>query len=396
MRRALEHDLAAALQRHLPAAVALRRTIHADPRISGDERATTKLMVEAIGSEGEWVEEGMVFRFGDPQGGAIAIRAELDALPIPERTGVSWASTSGISHVCGHDVHLAALSAVIHTLRDVGFDVPLVAVLQPREETLPCGAADMVGSSSLLRHDIRAFLGVHLQPRLPDGEISAAAGAVNASSDEVSIVLHGRPSHGAYPQLSRDPVVASSALIQALQHLVSRRSDPMNPTVLTLGMVQGGSSYNAIPSEVRLKGMVRTFDMDFRGDLENMIQQVCKGIAMAYDCTADVTYEFGEPVMMNDPILSEVVTESLVASGHVNGVELRSCGADDFAFYGTRFPALMIFAGTGDGDPNTPGLHHPQFLPPDAAVEQVARVMLTAYAAVSEHLSVKASADPSP
>ncbi len=376
-----------ALRRHLPAALRLRHSVHADPRVSGDERDTTKLMAEAIGFEGEWVEEGMVYRFGPSEGKAIAIRAELDALPILERTGVSWASTSGIAHLCGHDVHLAALVAVIHTLRDVGFALPLVAVLQPREETLPCGAADMVEAQALLRHDIRAFVGVHLQPKLPDGEFSAAAGPVNASADEIAVVLRGRPAHGAYPQLSRDPVVASAALIQALQHLVSRRSDPMNPTVLTIGVVHGGSSYNAIPSEVTLKGMIRTFDETFRQDLHHIMHQVCEGIAMAYDCSAEVTYGFGEPVMMNDPILSELVTRGLEANGYVNGVELRSCGADDFAFYGTRFPSLMIFAGTGDGDPNTPGLHHPEFLPPDDAVEQVARMMLTAYAELSTHLS---------
>ncbi|MBX3094018.1 MAG: amidohydrolase [Cryobacterium sp.] len=374
------------LELELADAAELRHRIHADPRVSGNERDTTTLVEQALGVTGEWIDQGLVARIGAAEGPAIAIRAELDALPIAEESDVPWSSTGDVAHLCGHDVHLAALVAATRTIVKLGAPVPLLAVLQPREETLPCGAADFIVSDTLLRHDIRAFFGVHLQPQLPDGTFSAVAGPVNAAADELDIVITGRAAHGAYPQLSRDPIVAAAALVGALQHLVSRRSDPMSPAVLTIGSIHGGSSHNAIPGEVRLMGTLRTFDEQFRTTLHELVRATAQGIATAHGCTAEVTLELGEPVMENDAVLAASVTQALESSGFTEGRALRSCGADDFSYYGTVFPALMIFAGTGLADGTSPGLHHPSFVPSDEAIESVARIMLASYATAAESL----------
>jgi amidohydrolase len=375
----------AELTAHLPAAVDLRHRVHADPRLSGDERDTAVLVAGAMEAEDpRWISDGLVARFGSARGPAIAIRAELDALPLVEESSVPWRATGKAAHVCGHDVHLGALAAVTRSLARLGCPVSLVAVLQPREETLPCGAADFVASEDLRRHDIRAFFGVHLQPRLPEGKFSAVAGPVNASADEFEIVLAGSPAHGAYPQLARDPVVAMAALISSLQHLVSRRSDPMSPCVVTVGSAHAGSSFNAIPGNATIRGTLRTFDEAFRAELHALVRQTASGIAVAHGCEAVVEIGTGEPIMINDPHLSTIVTAALEQHGFAEGTALRSCGADDFAFYSEIFPSLMIFLGTGSGADEAPGLHHPRFLPPDRAVEQVARAMLVAYAEACE------------
>lgn len=394
--RFLEAALAE-LRRHLSDAVELRHRIHADPRVSGDERDTANLLAAAMGVDDlEWISDGLVVRFGRPEGPAVAVRAELDALPVAEETDVPWRATGEVAHLCGHDVHLAALAALTRCLERVGHPVPLVAVLQPREETLPCGAADLVASEELLRHDIHAFLGVHLQPRLPEGHFSAVAGPVNASADEFEVVLLGAAAHGAYPQLGRDPIVAMAALVGALQQLVSRRADPMNPTVVTVGSANAGSSYNAIPARATVRGTLRTFDEAFRSQLHALVRRTAMGIADAHGCQAVVEIGTGEPVMVNDAALAARVTAGLERHGLVEGAPLRSCGADDFSFYSTVFPSLMTFLGTGSGAEDEPGLHHPRFLPPDAAVGQVARAMLVAYAEACDAIIVarRAADDP--
>lgn len=365
----------------LESAVELRRRIHGDPRVSGDERDTAELLVDRLGlldGEGEWVTDGYLARLGGP-GPAVALRTELDALPIPEETGVPWAATGSVAHLCGHDVHMAALSLVVDAIRAVGFPVPLVVALQPREETLPCGAEDFMRSDWLHHQDIRAFIGAHVQPSIPAGTVSAIPGAVNASADEFTITVSGRASHGAYPHLSRDPIVAAAAVILAIQQLVSRRTDPMEPAVITVGEIRSGSSFNAIPGVATLRGTIRTYTEESRAAMQELLSECASAVALGYGCEAETSVGLGEPVLHNDETLAHAVSDSLVAAGFARGPELRSCGADDFSFYCARFPALMVFVGTGDAAEGAPGLHHPRFLPDDSAVLDVARVLLASY-----------------
>jgi amidohydrolase len=378
--------LRAAVESHLPAAVEVRHQVHREPDLGGHEQRTAERVAAALGApEAPWVTQGRLIAIPAGSGPHIAIRAELDALPITEATGAPWASTNGAMHACGHDVHLAALVAAGRAIAEVGGPLPLLAVLQPREESLPSGALDVLGSAELAAVEVGAFLGVHLHPSLPAGTVGAQAGPVNASSDDIAITITGQPSHAAYPHLGRDPIVAAAATVLALQHLVSRRVSPMHPTVLTIGALHAGTAGNAIPGSAELTGTLRAFDEADRAGLHAMVRETAELTARSYGCRAEVGIGLGEPVLRNDAGLAEASAPWLAALGLDPGGDMRSCGADDFAWYNGRFPALMSFVGVGEA--TVPGLHHPAFLPPDEAIADVALVMLAGYLGACDVLS---------
>lgn len=376
-----------ALGGHLDSAVELRHRIHADPRLSGKEEDTTALITSALAMPGGDLDTGgAVLRIGAPDRPAIGLRAELDALPVVEATDAPWRSTNGAMHACGHDVHMAAAFAVARTLQEAEGPLPLVLVLQPREETVPSGAKDVVESGRLSDHDVRAFLGVHVQPRLPQGHFAATPGPVNAAADQFTITVEGRPGHAAYPHLTADPVVASADVIGTLQHLISRQVDPTNPTVLTVGSITGGNSPNVVPANVRMTGILRTFDEHDRVRLHASLDEAATAVSDVHGCDAEVTVSLGAPVLTNDSDLAVTASSWIERTGLVHGPPLRSCGADDFSYYCPLVPSLMVFLGTGPGGSGTPGLHHPEFLPPDQTVAEVARAMLAGYLAACSTL----------
>ncbi|WP_020501424.1 M20 metallopeptidase family protein [Sciscionella marina] len=375
-----------ALAGEIPAAVELRHRIHAEPDLGGAEERTAALVASELGvPDAPRVTEGRLIRVDVGTGPAVALRAELDGLPITETTHVPWAAHNGAMHACGHDVHLAALVAVVRTVRRVGGTSPLLAVLQPREESLPCGAKDMIESPLLVAEPVGAFFGTHVQAALPAGTIAAQPGPVNAASDEFTVRVAGRPGHGAYPHTTADPVVAASAVVSTLHQLVSRRVDPMHPTVLTVGSISGGSAANAVAEQVTLTGTLRTFDSADRHRLHELIRDTSELTARANGCTATTDLALGEPVLDNDPALVESIVPLLTDRGFTTTGDHRSCGADDFAYYGELFPTLMCFVGVDA--PAGIGLHHPAFLPPDAAVTDVARAMLAGYVGACRYLS---------
>jgi len=383
----------AALAEALPEAVELRHRIHRDPHFGGDEAPTVAELSALLVSNNDADERsavevagGLLVRSGGP-GAAIAIRAELDALPIQESSDYPWASErAGVAHLCGHDTHTAALVATIRAVEAVGAPVPLVAIFQPREEVIPAGAIDMLAYPGLADHDIRAVLGVHVQPVLSRGTVAAAPGPINAAADNFDIVVTGRPAHGAYPHLGRDPILAAAAIVQGLQQLVSRRIDPMRPSVVTVGSIVGGTSHNAIPSEVRIMGTLRSYDETDQQLLHSELATIVEAIGTAHGCEAKAEIELGEPVLRNDEDLAALVSSALTAGGYTPAPALKSCGADDFSFYCERYPSLMMFAGVGDGSPDSPGLHHPSFVPSDETVGELARIMLLSYFAIAEQL----------
>lgn len=384
-------ELLTHLAEEIPAAIDLRHRIHADPRVSGDEADTAALIVEGIGEPGIRQDSGaLLVRVGDAAGPAVGIRGELDALPIVEQTSAAWGSGNGAMHACGHDVHMAALVAVTRALRAAHGSTPLVAVFQPREETSPSGALDIVGSGVLADQDVRAMVGVHVQPLLPSGVVSALPETINAAADEFDIVVEGTPGHGAYPHRTADPIVAAAHVVQGLQYLVSRQVDPMEPAVITVGSIHGGTAPNAIPDEVHLRGTLRTFTPQTRDRLAEAIEQTASALASAHGCRARVEVTFGEPPLTNDPALTLAIADELALYGFDTRGVLRSCGADDFAHYTEVMPATMVFYGVGTGQHDEPGLHSPQFLPADDHVEGVARSMLAAYLAASRVIGAPA------
>ena len=367
------------LSRHLPQATNLRHMLHQNPHISGEEGPTADIIVEALDAQDSPdVAGGRVIRKAAP-GPVVALRAELDALPITEQTDISWKSTNGAMHACGHDIHLAALVAATRTLEALNY--PVVAVLQPREETVPGGAADMLNTGALSREEVCAVIGVHVQPQLQLGSFSAAPGVVNAASDEFTIVVSGHAGHGAYPHTTRDPVVAAASVVTALQHVVSRGVSPMNPAVVGIGSIHGGTAPNAIPSEVTLTGTARSYEADDRHHIKSMIESIARNAAAMHDCTVTLDYRLGEPPLRNDSQIATDQSELAMACNLQQAPAMRSCGADDFAFFAEAFPSVMSFLGVSDGNPDFPGLHSSRFLPPDSVIQDVALLMLAGYLA---------------
>lgn len=376
-------SLAAALDEELPAAAALRHRIHARPCQSGAEAATRDLVLAALpaGATTKVAGSGAVVRIGGP-GPAVAVRVELDALAVQEKTGAAWTSEHpGLMHACGHDVHLAALTALARALDRKGGPAPLLAVLQPREETYPSGAQDIVEDGILDREQCRSVIGAHVQPLLPAGTVACTPGGVNASADEFTVTVHGRGGHAAYPHLTRDPVVTLAHIVVALQSLVSRGTDPMSHVVLSVSTLAAGTAANVIPGTAEARGTLRALGTGDRETLHARLAEVAGLVAQAHGCTAQVDITRGEPVLDNDAALTAATGPLLGSLGLSVGDDLRSAGSDDFSFFCAQLPSLMLFVGTHGG---TEQLHSPTFLPPDERIRDVAHAMLAGYLAAAE------------
>lgn len=376
----------AALDHELPGALALRARLHTSPRLSGDEEDTAAAVEEASGIPMERAAgTGRVGRVG-PDGPSVLLRAELDALPVTEATGAAYASTDGTMHACGHDVHLAALVAVVRAARDLVLPVGLVPVLQPREETYPSGARDVVESGVLARYGVAAAVGAHVHPGVVPGTVATGAGVVNAAADEIEIVLRGRGGHGAYPHHAADPVAAMSHVVLALPELVRRTVSPMQPAALSVGHVQAGRpSANVLPSEARILATMRTTDPHDRVQIQEQVRRLARSQAEAFGVSAEVTVTAGEPVLYNDPALVQLLDRWLLRGGAEPTEPMRSLGADDFSYFGELVPSVMSFVGvTVAGHRTPPPLHHPEFLPTDGAVRDVARALVAGWLAGAE------------
>ena len=379
----LLHTLLTSLQDELPAAVALRERLHASPEPSNAEHGTSRLVAEAL--EAPDVEPvagtGLLARAGQTRGRPVAVRAELDALPIREQTGAPFAAENGLMHACAHDVHMAALAALFRAARrsEGSLGKPLLALYQPSEETYPSGAEAIVREKAALG-DVGAVVAAHVHPEVPWGCVSVEPGPVNASCDYLRITVEGSGGHGAYPHRARDPILALSHLIVALQSLVSRRLDPMHPGVFSVGWTRAGSAENVIPETAEAGGTLRALYPEDRTPLREATLEIVEATARAHGCVARVEVTEGEPATVNDPTLAAAARALLPEAGFEPAPPLRSCGSDDFGFYGSLAPTLMLFVGL-DGAPNTQDLplHHPRFLPPPEAVAAVARAQALAY-----------------
>ncbi|MDN5571066.1 MAG: amidohydrolase [Propionibacteriaceae bacterium] len=368
----------------LPDAASLRRAIHADPHLGGDEGDTRDAFIAAT----PWLdwqpvaETGAHARSG-PEGPAVGLRAELDALPITEATGVEWASQRrGIMHACGHDVHLAALWAVLAAARDLDLPSPMVPILQPREELNPPGATDVVTSGVLEDADVRAMVGVHVQPAVERGMVSTGAGAVNAAFDGYEITVTGRGGHGAYPHAAIDPITVLAAIVMGLAGITQRTVDPINPAVVSVGSIRGGTAPNIIAETATCSGTIRTFQESDRVAVHDAITRLAEGTALARGASATITITRGGRALVNDPLLSQAADDLLLGMGVPVAAEpFRSCGSDDFSEYGEVVPSLMSFIGTGSV--NGIGLHHAQFLPGRDALRLSAVALAANYVAAS-------------
>jgi amidohydrolase len=374
------------LKEELPRAIELRERLHRVPEPSHEEHVTSGLVAESLGAESvePVLGTGLLARAGPP-GKAVVVRAELDALPIGEETGAPFAATNGFMHACGHDVHMASLVALFRAAESAAGSLPkpLVALLQPSEEAYPAGA-DLIVREGVLEGRTGAVVAAHVHPDLPWGSVSVEAGPVNASSDNLRIVIEGSGGHGAYPHRAHDPIVALSHAVVALQSLISRRLDPMHAAVFSVGWMRAGSAENVIPGVAEAGGTLRALDPVDRGPLREMAEDIVAHTARAHGCSSRVEVTEGEPATLNDPALAEAARSLISGAGFELAPSMRSCGSDDFGFYGLTSPTLMLFVGL-EGAPDTPNvpLHHPRFLPTWEAVDAVARAQAVAYTAAA-------------
>jgi amidohydrolase len=367
-----------AVQELLPDAVALRHQLHAAPSLGGHEAPTAQTVVDWIGlGDGEvTAQTGRLLRLDGGPGAAIAVRAELDGLPVEETTGAAWASTNGAMHACGHDVHLAGLAAVVRAAASLELPRPLVGLLQPREEGVDSGAKDIVEEGGL--DGIEAVVAAHVQPRVETGVLAVTPGPVNASMDTFRVEVSGRGGHSGYPHTVDDSVLAMSAVVVSLQQVGARRIDPTAGVACMVNQVRAGTADNVVPSRAVCSGTVRTMRPADRELAHRTIEEIATGVAAGYGCRAVVTIGHGEPVLANDVGLAVHAGELLSELGHPVDPTFRSFGSDDFAAYCEVVRGLMVFVGTGA---ERGGLHDASYLPDDTYVGTVADALIAGYCA---------------
>ncbi|MGA2320349.1 MAG: M20 family metallopeptidase [Solirubrobacteraceae bacterium] len=382
-------ELLAAVEHELPRAIALRHRLHAQPELAHAEGQTAATVAAELPVPCTTVAgTGRIARVGRGERPAVAVRAELDGLPISERTGAFFRAQGEVMHACGHDVHMAALVALTRAACTLGERLPgpMLAIFQPSEEAYPSGAEQLAGEG-LAGEELAAVVAAHIHPELPWGTVALDPGPVNASSDSVEIILYGEPSHAAYPHHGRDPILAMAQIVVALHAQIARRIDPHAPAVLTVGVLQAGDAENVIPAQARARASLRAHRPQDRLALRRLVEEVVSGIAAAHGCRGSVTLTAGEPALENDPPIVARARELLEGTGLRPAREWRSCGSDDFAFFGALAPIAMGFVGLdgAEGFESRP-LHHPELLPPDSAVGAVARVQAVLYlAALAAH-----------
>ncbi|WP_152347563.1 M20 metallopeptidase family protein [Brevibacterium sp. CFH 10365] len=382
-----------AVEADLDHALDLRRRIHASPDLGGQEQTTAEV-IEAELSPYMCLDTiagtGRIGRIGPTDGPAVGIRAELDALPGKEATGADFASTNGAMHACGHDVHMSALVAVIRAIPQVRertsskLPVALSAVFQPREESYPSGALDIVSEKGLEAVSIARMVGVHNHPGVPLGQVAIGEGYINAAADEVHITIHGRGGHGAYPHNASDPVAAVANVALSLPEIVRRTIGPMSAAVVSVGtMSVGDGAANVLPRYGSIRATVRTTSAQERTDIQTAIGTMARRIAQAYGLEADVTIVDGEPVLINDSDLARRFAAQAKGLGTTVASPMRSLGADDFSFFSEAVPSAMSFVGTGQP---LASLHNPGYLPSERSVLYVARAMIAGYLAGAESI----------
>jgi amidohydrolase len=375
-----------AIADELPGAVELRHRLHSQPELAHAEHATLATVTAELPVACRQIAgTGGCALVGREGKSAVAVRAELDGLPMRERTGSPFSASGEVMHACGHDVHMAALVALARAAYALADELPapLLVLLQPSEEAYPSGA-EQLARGELVQIAPRAVLAAHVHPELPWGSVGLDAGVVNASCDAAEITIEGRPSHGAYPHLGRDPILALAAVVVALHAQVGRRIDPLGAAVLTVGTLEGGSAENVIPARARARAALRAHSPEHREALRRLVVEVSEGVAAAHGCQAHVEITPGEPQLENDAAIVSRARELIGATGMAPAERWSSCGSDDFAFFGELAPVAMAFVGLdgAEGFQRRP-LHHPELLVPDAAVGAVAGVQAALYLAAA-------------
>lgn len=305
---------------------------------------------------------------GKHPGPIVAIRADIDALPIEEQTGFAYASKNkGKMHACGHDFHTTAVIGAAYLLKESQSELhgTVRLLFQPAEET-GWGAQYVMKDGQL--QGVEAIIGLHNKPDLPVGTIGVKEGPLMAAVDRFDILIRGKGSHAAKPHMGKDPIAISAQLITALQNIVSRHTSPLQSAVVSVTKIGGGNTWNVIPGEVKLEGTVRTFDLSIRETVKEQMNQIVEHVATAFSQDATITWSPGPPPLMNDEKITKILRETAESQSlRVVHPELSMAG-EDFASYLQVVPGSFVFFGTeGKED-----WHHPSFILDERAIVKAA------------------------
>ncbi len=348
--------------------IAARRDIHQNPELGNREVRTAKLIADKLQSLGIETKTGVahtgvigILR-GRKPGRVVALRADMDALPVVEQVDIPFASKVkttyngqevGVMHACGHDAHVAILLGAAEVLASMRDEIPgtVKFIFQPAEEGPPAGeeggAELMVKEGALDNPKVDAIFGLHVTSRFPVGMIAWRPGGMMAAVDSLEIEVHGKQTHGAYPWLGVDPIVVAAQIVLGLQTIPSRQLDStIAPSIVTIGKIQGGVRNNIIPDEVKMSGTLRALDAAMRDQIHERVKRTAEQIAASAGATATVTITRGYPITYNDPKLTEQMAPTFARIAPQSAVVNPVLGAEDFSFYQTKVPGLFFWLGT--------------------------------------------------
>ncbi len=393
-------DLDRAIESIAPSIIEKRHQIHQYPELGNREFNTAKMAanhMRALGLEVK-TEVGVTGVIGLLKGGKpgpiIAVRADMDALPVTEATDFPFASKVrttyldkevGVSHACGHDIHVAVQMGVISVLAEMREQIPgtIKFIFQPAEEGPPPGevggAEVMLADGAFENPRPEAVFGLHSYSELNVGKLGYTPGPAFAAVDHFRIKIQGKQAHGAAPNLSVDPIVMASRAVLALQTIRSRNLSPLEPSVITVGIIKGGERFNIIPNEVHLEGTVRTYNPDVRDTIERRFSEILKGITESEGGSFILDYERGSPATINNRELTDKVAPSLIkVVGDDNVVVLPpTMGGEDFSFFANEVPGFFYRLGVVDPKHGSGGHHTPDFRADDASIPIGIKAMTT-------------------
>jgi amidohydrolase len=367
-------DLDADLRELTPKLREIRQDIHQHPELGFEEHRTQRLVqqwLEGLGYEPRTcADTGLIADLHPERAseGTIALRADLDALPMHEETDLAYKSqTPGVAHKCGHDGHTAILLGVSALLRRHAehIDRNVRLLFQPAEEGVDGGGARRMVAQGAL-DDVSEVYGLHNWPGFPKGQVRVRRGPTMAQVYEFETLIRGKGGHGSQPQVCRDPIVAGAALVSSLQTLVSRAIGSADNAVVSVGAFNAGEANNVIPSNALIRGTIRCFDAQVGARIAKRFEEICEGIALAHEVSISPGLESGYPVLVNEDSCAERVRRvaaELLGDRQVHDAGLPLAASEDFAYFTRERPGAYFFLGAGSGTPDapTPGCHHPDF-----------------------------------
>lgn len=372
-------DIAKIIETVYEEAVQIRRHIHMHPEKSEEEKCTADYICSVLDKyeipcKRNIAGHGITALISGSGTSCVGIRADMDALPIQEKTGLSFASqTPGLMHACGHDMHIAILLGTGIVLKQLESQLlgKVKLIFQPAEETIG-GAKRMIEEGALTDPPLSCILGLHMDPDNESGSIALRSGAMNAAVNDYEIRIQGKQCHGAHPDAGIDPIVVTADIITALQTIASRFTSPTVPVIVTIGQIHGGTQNNIIPDQVTLSGTLRTLDKTVTEATVKKLEQLVLGIASGHGASAEVTWDdTAFPPLINDDEVIKTITTAMephIGQKNIHHMKEPSLGGDDFAFFSSKVPGAYFNLGCTKKGDICPPLHNPLFSPDERSI----------------------------